>query len=86
MDRKQIDPMDTSEQWTLPFPREDWEKTPHTVRLYIVALERKIAEQQKTIEALIKRVDELEVRLNRNSSNSNQPPSADSPFKNNGSG
>lgn len=81
MDRILTDSSDMSEKWNLPFPKEDWEKTPHSVRLYIVALEHKIAEQQKIIEALIKRVDELEARLNRNSSNSNQPPSADSPFK-----
>jgi len=81
MDRSHTDRLDMSETWTLPFPREDWEKTPHTVRLYILALEHKIAEQQKAIEALMKRVDELESRLNRNSSNSNQPPSADSPYK-----
>jgi len=46
------DRLNTSERWDLPFPKEDWEKTPHTVRLYINALEQKIAEQQKTIEAL----------------------------------
>ena len=81
MDRPHTDPLNVPEHWNLPFSREDWEKTPHTVRLYILALEHKIAEQEKTIEALIKRVDELEARLNRNSSNSNQPPSADSPFR-----
>jgi len=80
MDSSHTDSSDMSEKWSLPFPKEDWEKTPHTVRLYIVALEHKIAEQQKIIDALIKRVDELEARLNRNSSNSNQPPSTDSPF------
>jgi len=81
MDRSRIDAFHTSKEWSLPFPREDWEKTPITVRLYV---EHKIAEQQKVIEALIKRVDELEARLNRNSSNSNQPPSTDSPFKKRG--
>lgn len=84
MERSDTDPLDMPEEWSMPFPREDWEKTPHTVRLYILALERKIAEQQKIIEALMKRVDELEARLNRNSSNSNQPPSADFLFKNRG--
>jgi transposase len=63
-----------TQPWTLPFPKEDWERTPATVRLFI-------AGQQKAIEALTKRVDELEARLNRNSSNSNQPPSSDSPYQ-----
>jgi hypothetical protein len=57
MDRSHIDSSDMSARWTLPFPSEDWEKTPHSVRLYILGLEHKIAEQQKVIEALIKRVD-----------------------------
>lgn len=81
VEHNHINLSDMPEQWNLPFPREDWEKTPHTIRLYIIALEHKITEQQKTIEALIKRVDELEARLNLNSSNSSQPPSSDSPFK-----
>jgi hypothetical protein len=60
--------------WTLPFPEEEWEKCPAIVRLFIASL-------QKTIEALSKRVEELEARLNRNSSNSIQPPSSDSPHQ-----
>jgi transposase len=84
MDRSHIDALEMSEKWTLTFPREDWVKTPHTVQLYILALEHKIVEQQKVIDALIKRVDELETRLNRNSSNSNQQPSMDSPFEKKG--
>jgi len=64
-----------------PFSREDWEKTPHSVRSYVLELEHKIAQLNMVIGALGKRVDELETRLNRNSSNSNQPPSTDSPFK-----
>jgi hypothetical protein len=57
--------------WTLAFPKEDWERTPASIQLIVSA-------QQKTIEVLAKRVDDLEARLNRNSSNSNQPPSPDS--------
>ena len=63
-----------AQPWTLPFPKEDWERTPASIQLFV-------AGQQKTIEALTKRVDELEARLNRNSSNSNQPPSSDSPYQ-----
>ena len=83
MDQSPIDflKIDSSPDWTLPFSRDDWEKTPPTVRLYIAALHRKLAEQLKMIEAISKRVEELESRVNRNSSNSNQPPSSDSPFQ-----
>lgn len=65
---------ESAEPWSLPFSKEDWEKTPVAVRLFIAA-------QQKTIETLTKRVEQLEQRLNRNSSNSNQPPSSDSPYR-----
>jgi transposase len=63
-----------SPPWTMPFPKEDWERTPASIQLFV-------AGQQKSIDALTKRVEELEARLNRNSSNSNQPPSSDSPYK-----
>jgi transposase len=36
------------------------------------------------VQQLRARVEDLEARLNRNSSNSNQPPSTDSPFKKHG--
>jgi hypothetical protein len=39
----------------------------------------RIARQDETIVRLEKRIEELEARLNANSSNSNQPPSSDSP-------
>ena len=67
--------------WPFPFGKADWDHTPAAVRVYILALQHILAEQQKAIAALQKRVEELEARLNRNSSNSNQPPSADSPFQ-----
>ena len=46
---------------------EDWENTPASIRLLILSL--------------IKRIEELEARLNRDSSNSSKPPSSDAPFK-----
>jgi transposase len=72
----------TAEQpWAFSFDKADWDHTPAAVRAYILALQRILAEQQKAIDALQKRIEELEARLNRNSCNSNQPPSSDSPFK-----
>jgi transposase len=47
---------------------EDWDNTPVNVRVLILSL--------------IKRNEELEAKLNRNSSNSSKPPSSDTPFKN----
>jgi transposase len=60
---------------------DDWARTPAAVRLYLAALHQELAEQLKMLEAISKRVKELETRVNRNSSNSNQPPSSDSPFQ-----
>jgi transposase len=74
----------SKEPWPFPFAREDWEKTPPAVRLYVAALHNKLTEQAKLVESVTKRVDELETRVNRNSSNSNQPPSSDPPFKKKG--
>jgi transposase len=58
----------------LHISKEDWERTPLSVRK---AFELLLQEVQQ----LRARVEDLEARLNRNSSNSNQPPSTDSPFK-----
>lgn len=40
-----------------------------------------IARLEATVARLEKRIEELEARLNANSTNSNQPPSSDSPYK-----
>jgi transposase len=76
MDQSSGDPaaLKGTRPWTLPFPEENWQRTPAAVQLFI-------AGQQKTIEVLTKRLDELEARLNRNSSNSDQPSSSDSPYR-----
>ena len=83
MDGSPIDllKIESAEDWTLPFSRDDWAKTPAAVRLYLAALHQKLTEQLKMLGAISKRVEELEARVNRNSSNSNQPPSSDSPFQ-----
>ena len=53
-------------QWPYPFSKEEWELLPASVKVYIQSLEQ--------------RLKKLEDRTNRNSSNSSQPPSADSPY------
>jgi transposase len=53
-------------QWPYPFPKEDWDLVPASIKAYILFLE--------------KRLTQLEERINRNSSNSSQPPSADNPY------
>jgi len=50
--------------------KEDWERTPAAVKRFIAAL-------QNTIQALTARIEQLEQRLNRDSTNSNQSPSSE---------
>jgi transposase len=52
--------------WPWPFSPEDWDQVPASVRAYLLTLQR--------------RLEALEERVNRNSTNSNQPPSTDGPF------
>jgi transposase len=70
-----------------PFSEADWLATPKPVRDYVLYLEQIIMKQAEHIQRLQevqrqleKRLDELEDRLNRNSRNSNKPPSTDPPF------
>lgn len=59
-----------------PFTEEDWQATPEPVRKAFEFLEQQV-------EILTRRLDELENRINKNSGNSNKPPSSDNPFKKN---
>ncbi len=56
-----------------------WEQLPPEVLAYILILEEARRQSLEKITRLEQRVIELEERLNRNSSNSSQPPSQDSP-------
>lgn len=58
----------------LHISEEDWEQTPLPTRQAFELLLREIQQ-------LRKRNEELEARINRDSSNSDQPPSSDGPFK-----
>jgi len=64
-----------------PFSTAEWLQTPETVRSYIQMLEKSILQLSGTVAELMGRTEKLEQRVNRNSQNSNQPPSADGPFK-----
>lgn len=64
-----------------PFSDAEWHQTPEPVRVYIEMLEKSIHQLSSAIAELKGRTDNLEKQANRNSQNSNQPPSADGPFK-----
>ena len=69
----------------LPFSKEDWEATPIAVRRFIIEREKASIEDKKTIAELSKCVEELERLVEKllkcNSSNSDQPPLSDSPYR-----
>jgi transposase len=64
-----------------PFSTAEWLQTPKAVRDYIEMLEQSILQLSHSLAELKARTEKLEQRVNRNSQNSNQPPSADGPFK-----
>ena len=64
---------------TRPFGPKIWEQLPPEVQTYILVLEEALRQSLARIAQLEQRVNELEARLNRNSSNSSQPPSQDPP-------
>jgi transposase len=64
-----------------PFTIAQWLETPEAVRHYIEILEKNIDRLSGSITDLKGRTQKLEQQVTRNSQNSNQPPSADGPFK-----
>jgi transposase len=59
-----------------PIPAELWDQIPPAAQAAILLL---VQQYEQRLEALQKRVDELEQRLGQNSSNSSRPPSSDPP-------
>jgi transposase len=59
-----------------PIPAELWGQIPPAAQAAILLL---VQEYEQRLQALQKRVDELEQRLNQNSTNSSRPPSSDPP-------
>src|SRR5262245_39983251 len=60
----------------LPIPADLWDQVPPAAQAAILAL---IQGYELRLQALRRRVDELEQRLNQNSTNSSRPPSSDPP-------
>ena len=64
-----------------PFSESDWLATPEPVRRYVEALEQRIEKLEESHAHLLKRIEQLEQRLNQNSQNSSKPPSSDPPYQ-----
>jgi len=58
----------------LPFSQEDWDKSPKAIQAFVVSTMTRLGE-------LGKKIDQIESKLNQDSSNSSRPPSSDSPYK-----
>ena len=63
----------------LPLPADLWDSLPPEARALILALRAEAAELRAKVQALQQQVDELQDRLNQNSTNSSRPPSTDPP-------
>ena len=64
-----------------PVSESDWLVTPEPVRRYVEYLEQRIERLETTAALLVKRIEQLESRLNQNSQNSSKPPSSDPPYQ-----
>ena len=73
-----VDISSSAEALGLPFSEEDWKATPTVIRHFIIEREGTIAKLSERVEKLERRIEEL---LNRDSSNSDQPPSSDGPYR-----
>lgn len=67
--------------WTVPFPEQDWQQTPPSVRNHVVELQNQLNDLQKQYDQLRKQVDMLQGRVDKTSQPSSKPPSSDSPFQ-----
>src|SRR5215216_2908831 len=59
-----------------PIPVELWNRIPPAAQAAILAL---VQQYEQRLQALQKQVDDLQHRLNQNSTNSSRPPSSDPP-------
>jgi transposase len=50
-----------------PFSESDWLATPEPVRRYVEFLEQRVEQLEATVAQLVKRIENLESRLNQNS-------------------
>lgn len=65
----------------IPLPRELLEQTPEPVLVFILQHMAEIQLLRASVAQLEARVEQLEAKLSQDSTNSNKPPSSDSPFK-----
>jgi len=62
-----------------PLPADLWDSLPPEARALILALRAEAAELRAKVRALRQQVEDLQSRLNQNSTNASRPPSTDAP-------
>jgi len=72
--KKKTTDLTQKNEWVFPFSEQDWTDTPKAVKDFLFFLLKSNAEHEKRIET-------LEKKLNKNSTNSSKPPSSDGPYK-----
>jgi hypothetical protein len=69
----------SSSKFLAELPEEDWAKTPESVKKLVAILVEQIAAGERQIAALQEGQEDLQEQVQRNSTNSSQPPSQDAP-------
>ncbi len=64
--------------WKRNFSDADWQTTPEAVKKDFIRLEQYVVHKIKELE---EELNQLKARMNKNSTNSNKPPSCDNPYK-----
>jgi len=68
-------------RWKRNFSNSDWAKTPDAVKEDFIRLEETVILLVKKIKEIEKELHQLKSRMNKNSTNSDKPPSSDSPYR-----
>ena len=62
------------------YTKKDWDTVPESIKTYIKYIKNIVVALFKENKKLKERIDKLEGKANKNSSNSSKPPSSDSPY------
>jgi transposase len=67
--------------WKRSFSDADWQATPEAVKKDFIGLEGILRQFEQQLQQLEEQVKQLTIRINKNSTNSDKPPSTDNPYR-----